>query len=310
MAAGAQHGYDKLTLFLPDRVQSLGLWVEQLVAESTGKEGKGVVPIAGESSTPPAGPDRLVVAVAIGDQRPAPDAVEQARASGIPAVVLEMTDPAAIGAEFLRWEVATAAAGLLLGINPFDEPNVQQAKDATGALLDQYKRDRRLVLPEPAATYDGVRLALSSAAQEALNGAPALSFLDLLAEGDYFALLPYVPPADEVLAAPLRAFRAAVREATGCATMFGFGPRYLHSTGQLHKGGPNTGVFALVIAEPETDLAIPGEPFSFGVLTVAQAIGDFQSLDRNGRRAMLVHMPRRDPELIRSVTSALLLART
>ena len=310
MAAGAQHGHDKLTLFLPDRLQSFGLWVEQLVAESTGKRGKGVVPIAGEPDSATLGSDRIAVAVTLAGEPPDLNVVEKARAARLPFATLEVPGAAGIGAEFLRWEVATAAAGLLMGINPFDEPNVQQAKDATRALLESYKRDARLVLPEPDAAYEGVRVALSTAARDQMNGAAALSFLDLIGPTDYFALLPYLPPDDEALAEPLRAFRAAAGDAAGCATMFGFGPRYLHSTGQLHKGGANNGVFAIVTAEPDTDLPIPGEPFSFGVLTMAQAIGDFQSLDRSGRRAMLVHMPRRDPELIRSFTSALLLART
>ncbi len=310
MAAGAQYGHDKLTLWLPERLESVGLWIEQLVAESTGKHGKGVVPIAGEPWGRALGSDRLAVTVTLSGEPVDHPALEQARAASLPLVTLHMQDVSSIGAEFLRWEVATAAAGLLMDINPFDEPNVQQAKDATRALLEVYKRDARLPLPEPDAAYKGVRIALSSTARDRLNGADALSFLDLLDPTDYFALLPYLPPGDETLASPLRAFRAAVGEVTGCATMFGFGPRYLHSTGQLHKGGPNTGVFAVVAAEPDTDLPIPGEPFSFGVLTMAQALGDFQSLDRSGRRAVLVHLPRRDPELIRSLTSALLLAKS
>jgi glucose-6-phosphate isomerase len=310
MAAGAQHGRDKLTLFLSERLHSFGLWVEQLVAESTGKQGVGVVPITGEAPTTTLGTDRVAVEVTFGAEPSDPAMTERLRAAGLPRATLQMPDTAAIGAEFLRWEVATAAAGLLLDINPFDEPNVQQAKDATRALLDVYRRDRRLTLPEPDGSHDGVRLALSSQARDSLNGEPALSFLDLIGEADYFALLAYLPPNDEALEGPLRAFRTAVGEAAGCATMFGFGPRYLHSTGQLHKGGANNGVFAILAAEPDTDLPIPGEPFSFGVLTMAQAIGDFQSLDRSGRRAVLVHFPTRDAELIRRFTSALLLAAT
>ena len=261
MAAGAQHGHDKLTLLLPDRLQAFGLWVEQLVAESTGKEGKGVIPIAGEATGAPFGTDRLAVAMALPGEPADPRAMDKAREAVLPIATLDVDGPVGIGAEFLRWEVATAAAGLLMTINPFDEPNVQQAKDATRALLEVYKRDARLVLPEPDAAYEGVRLALSSPARDQLNGAPALSFLDLIGNSDYFALLPYLPPDDGALTAPLAAFRAAVGDAAGCATMFGFGPRYLHSTGQLHKGGPNNCVFVIFVAEPDTDLAIPGEPF-------------------------------------------------
>ena len=310
MAAGAQHGRDKLTLLLPERLRALGLWVEQLVAESTGKKGKGIVPIAGEAPDAEYGDDRLAVAVAIEGEPPDVAWAEKVRAARAPSATLHMTGPQAIGAEFLRWEVATAAAGLVLEINPFDEPNVQQAKDATSVLLDTYRREARLTLPEPDGSFDGVRIALSTAARDTLSGASPLSFLDLLQPADYFALLAYLPPGDEPLASALLAFRSAVGTAAHCATMFGFGPRYLHSTGQLHKGGPNNGVFAIVAAEADIDLAIPGEPFSFGVLSMAQSIGDFQSLDRSGRRALFVHFPRRDAELIRRFTSALLLART
>ena len=306
MAAGASNGRDKLTLLLPDRLQSLGLWIEQLVAESTGKEGVGVVPIAGEPLSTPLGIDRLAVSFAIGDT---PD--EQARAIAeaaktVPAARISLPDVEAIGAEFFRWEVATTAAGLLLDINPFDEPNVQQAKDATRSLLAVYSAQKTLPVPEPDASVAGIRLSLSREAETRLDGETATSFLRLLQPGDYFGLLVYLPPDDPALEARLTELRTAIGAASGCATMFGYGPRYLHSTGQLHKGGPNNGVFMVITAEPASDLAVPGEPFSFGILETAQALGDFQSLDGTGRRAVYVHLPRRDPELIRTLSSALL----
>ena len=304
MAAGAGAGRDKLTLLLPDRLQSLGLWVEQLVAESTGKHGKGVVPIAGETSDASLGSDRVVVAVTLGTD--APD-LDRARAAGAPLVELQMPDVAAIGAEFLRWEVATAAAGLLLDINPFDEPNVQQAKDATGRLLDAYRSSRRLPIPEPDGSLEGARLTLSAAARDQLSGASADAFFATLQPSDYVGLLAYLPPDTPTFDGPLQEFRNSIATRMRCATMFGYGPRYLHSTGQLHKGGANNGVFVVITAEPEHDLEIPGEPFSFAVLEMAQAVGDFQSLDRAGRRALLVHLPARDVEQLRRVTARLLL---
>jgi glucose-6-phosphate isomerase len=305
MAAGAATGRDKLTLLVPTRLESFGLWVEQLVAESTGKLGKGVVPIAGESARLSLGADRVIVPVRVGNETPEPAVLERVKASGAPVVTIHLPDVHALGAEFLRWEIATATAGLLMGINPFDEPNVKQAKDATAALLDVYQQSRRLPLPEPHAEISGVRLTLSEAAQAQLSGAAASAFLRVIGPQDYFCLLAFLPPEDPGFAAALREFRIDVGARAECATMFGYGPRYLHSTGQLHKGGANNGVFLIVIAEPAEDLAIPDQPFSFSVLETAQALGDFQSLDRTGRRAMLMTMPQRDPELFRRVTASI-----
>ncbi len=310
MASGALTGRDKMTLLLPERLQSLGLWVEQLVAESTGKQGKGVVPIAGEAAGAPLGADRIVVAVTSGDEKPDASALARARDAAVPTASLHLDTVAGLGGEFLRWEIATAAAGFLLGINPFDEPNVAQAKDATRALLDVFKAQGRLPTPEPAAAVQGVRLALSDPAADQLAGAGAAAFLRLVQPGDYLALLAYVPSDEPAWASVLHRLRSAAGAAADCSTMFGFGPRYLHSTGQLHKGGAQNGVFIVVTAEPETDLAIPGEPFSFGVLEMAQALGDFQSLGQAGRRALHVHLPRRDPSLLTAIEAILITGRT
>jgi glucose-6-phosphate isomerase len=296
MAAAAHAGRDKLTLLAPERLESFGLWVEQLVAESTGKEGKGIVPIAGEAPDVPFGSDRAVVAVDLGGQTPR--GIDRVQTSGAPLIRLNAADALSLGAEFFRWEFATATAGWLLGINPFDEPNVQQAKDATRALLETYASRRPLPTPEVHAQLEGARLSLSNAAQETLGGSDALSFLQVIKPGDYVGLLAFLPPDEPVFATAFAHARATIGRRTSCATMFGYGPRYLHSTGQLHKGGPNTGVFILVSAESGEDSPIPGEPFSFGVLEMAQAIGDFQSLDRTGRRALHVHLPRRDAKLL------------
>jgi glucose-6-phosphate isomerase len=305
IAAGALNGRDKLTLLVPERLRSFGLWVEQLIAESTGKQGKGIVPITGESAEAPLGNDRVVVCVTLNGETADPGVLDRVRAAGLPLMTLTMSDVTSIGGEFLRWEVATAAAGRLLGINPFDEPNVQQAKDATKTLLETYRERGSLPIPEAHASVDGATLTLSAAAQDRLGGNDPASFLSTAEHGDYIGVLAYLPPDDEHLAAPLRELRAAAGAATGCATMFGFGPRYLHSTGQLHKGGANSGVFLVIAAEPATDLPIPGEPFSFGTLEMAQAIGDFQSLDRTGRRALLVRMSKREPALLRRIAAEL-----
>jgi glucose-6-phosphate isomerase len=307
MAASAGAGRDKLTLLVPRRLASFGLWVEQLVAESTGKEGKGVIPIAGETADARYGRDRAAVTVALEGETPDANAVERMRASGAPIVSLQMNDVYALGAEFFRWEVATAAAGWLLRINPFDEPNVQQAKDATRALLDVYVSQRRLPAPEPHSARDGVRLTLSDAAQQLLGTESPERFLTLLRPGDYFALLAFVAPAAPDFAAVLDRLRTAIATRES-ATMFGYGPRYLHSTGQLHKGGPATGVFLIVTVAPAADLAIPAEPFSFGVLEQAQALGDFASLEKTGRRALLVQLPRPDAALLGKLADILLAA--
>ena len=306
MAAAAKSGRDKLTLVLPTRLASFGLWVEQLVAESTGKHGKGVVPIAGESAGAPPGDDRAIVAVSLrGESPPALDAV---RTSGAPLFALNVDDVSDIGAEFLRWEVATATAGVLLEINPFDEPNVQQAKDATRALLDAYRSTGRLPAREPHGEIDGARLTLSDAAEKQLRRAD--QFLRLLGAGDYFGLLAYLPPDRDPFDGALQDIRTSVGKASGCATMFGYGPRYLHSTGQLHKGGANNGVFVIVSAPVEEDLPVPDEPFSFGILEMAQALGDFESLDEANRRALHVHLPRRDVSLLGKVFDRMLEARS
>jgi hypothetical protein len=305
MAAAASIGRDKLTLVLPKPLASFGLWVEQLVAESTGKQGKGIVPITGEPAGARLGSDRAIVSVSFAGEAPELplDFVHQ---SNIPLLELGVPDESAIGAEFLRWEVATAAAGLLMGINPFDEPNVQQAKDATRALLETYRSTGQLPVRVSHGDVDGVRLTLSAAAEQELQGVGAERFLRVLRAGDYFGLLAYVPPYREPFDSAFQDVRASVGGASGCATMFGYGPRYLHSTGQLHKGGANNGVFVIVTAAVQADLAIPEEPFSFGVLEMAQALGDFESLDRTGRRALHVHLPRRDVDLLRRVFDRLL----
>jgi hypothetical protein len=249
--------------------------------------------VFGESRDTTLGPDRLVVTVSLATSPPR-DGVPDPEA---PHMSLEMPDLAALGAEFLRWEVATATAGLLLGVNPFDEPNVQQAKSATGTLLDAYRRRRELPTPQPHAVLNDIPVTLSDPARAGLSGDPVQSFLRLARGTDYVAVLSYVAPDDPAWEQALQRFRAGVTARTGCAATIGYGPRYLHSTGQLHKGGPASGVFLIITADAGEDLAVPRESFSFGVLEMAQALGDFMSLDRTGRRVLLARLPRRDISL-------------
>jgi glucose-6-phosphate isomerase len=253
-------GRDKLTLFLPPQIASFGEWAEQLLAESTGKEGKGIIPIVGEPSAPPEkyASDRLFVV--IGEH---PD-VAGLRAAGHPVLQLPFEGPEQIGGEFLRWEFATAIAGQRLHINPFDQPNVQSAKDATSRILDQNITD--------AGPMPSVRDLVSKAGP-----------------GDYIAILAYLPRNAQTRR-ELQALRLDLRDRHRVATMLGFGPRYLHSTGQEHKGGPNTGVFILITDDAERDAEIPGAPFTFDRLRRAQALGDLQSLQSAGRRVAHVHL--------------------
>ncbi len=257
------------------------------------------------------GDDRLFVRL----KTPAPDGASATMvalaARGAPIIEIDWPEPSAIGAEFVRWEIATAIAGGLLQINPFDEPNVQQAKDATKKLLERFQADGRFPASAPDATRgDGATLTLTTSAKSGLAGkrpGDPTALLTLLKPGDYFAVLAYLGP-DAAIAEALAALRRAVRDRAHAATMLGYGPRYLHSTGQLHKGGPNSGVFALISATPRQDVPIPGQPFSFATLEHAQALGDFQSLDATGRRALHVHLPAPDAAGIRQLTDALLAA--
>jgi glucose-6-phosphate isomerase len=294
LGAAARAGRDKLTLLLPPRIESFGLWVEQLIAESTGKQGRGIVPVAGETTSAPPGNDRVAVAVRVDGVGVDDGVIDRVRDAGVPLMIIDMPGVDALGAEFFRWEIATATAGRLLDINPFDEPNVQQAKDATRALLDAYTTRGQFPPRAPDAIVDGLEVTFSETTRQRLASAGE-RFLEQLGAGDYFALLAYLPPADPTLDPVLRSLRDDVAVERRCATMLGYGPRYLHSTGQLHKGGPNSGVFLIVTAPAPSDVPVPDAPYTFGVLELAQALGDFQSLDRANRRAAHVHLPDRDP---------------
>ena len=289
----ARAGRDKLTLVFSPSLASFGSWVEQLVAESTGKSGRGIVPVAEERLGPPAAYRADRVFVAIG-QPSLPDttsaALDALTAAGHPVVRWTHEALAGAGGDFLRWEIATAVAGAVLEVDPFDEPNVAEAKAATQSVLQRTQSEGRFPDRTPAAR-DG-DLAAFAPVHATSPGAKAEDWIpSLLAQvqpGDYVGVLAYVhrTPARH---AALEAIRHGARDATGAAATLGYGPRFLHSTGQLHKGGPNTGVF-LQLTGDEGDLPIPDSAFGFGTLRAAQAAGDFDVLETRGRRVLRVHL--------------------
>ncbi|MCC7104893.1 MAG: glucose-6-phosphate isomerase [Chloroflexi bacterium] len=267
----ALQGRDKVTILPSPSIASFGLWAEQLLAESTGKQGRGLVPVAEEPLGDPEvyGGDRVFVAPLVaGDvDRELSWTLKTLEQAGHPVIRLELPDKQALGAEFFRWEFATAVAGALLGINPFDQPNVQESKDNTRAVLAELERS-------------GALPTVTSADVEAIG-----SFLEQGNPGDYVAIMAYVPPTAASDAA-LADLRVSLRERTHLATTLGYGPRFLHSTGQLHKGGPNSGLFIQLVSDVDEDLAIPGQPYTFGTLIQAQALGDLRSLADHGRRVI------------------------
>jgi len=292
IGACATKGRDKLTIVTDQNLSALGLWIEQLIAESTGKEGKGIVPVVDE----PLGEaglyndDRLFVSVSVGSQQPEIVAKLKAlEASGHPVVYRELRNLYDLGAEFFVWEFATAVAGWKLRINPFDQPNVQESKDKTKALLEAYKRDGRLPSENPQAREGS--LAIYSAQEgDSTNFSAALrQFCGEIEARDYVAVLAYIEETTETYQA-LQLIRKEIRDATRCATTVGYGPRFLHSTGQLHKGGPDSGVFLQLTASDAINFPIPSEPFTMGTLKDAQALGDFQSLQAHGRRAVRIDL--------------------
>ena len=291
LATHAQQGRDKLTLLCAPEIATLGWWLEQLVAESLGKQGVGVVPVEGEELGAPElyGSDRVFVHIALADMDE--DAAEQRLRvlgeAGHPVIRLHLAEPLDLGQEFFRWEVATAVAGHLLGVNPFDEPNVQESKDNTAALLQAFQAEG--VLPDETPVVTDNALALYGDCQGEAIGEVLRDFLGRVAPGDYVALMAYLPQEDE-MQSRLDAMRESIRAATGAATTVGYGPRFLHSTGQLHKGGPNTAVCLQLTTDIDGDVPIPGAPYSFGTFIQAQALGDMRSLQRHGRRVLRVHL--------------------
>ena len=265
----ARQGRDKVTLVAPPEFASFGTWAEQLIAESTGKDGTGLIPIDGERLGPidRYADDRVFVSLG------APDAeLEALAAAGHPVVSVPASSPEDLGALFFTFELATAIAGWRLGVNPFDEPNVSESKQNTAGLIDVFERDGVLPPAPPSAKDGDIR-----------------ELLESVGAGDYVALLAFVPRNEETTV-ELNALRLVVRDRLRVATTVGFGPRFLHSTGQLHKGGPNTGVFLQITTGHPDDVAIPGQKYSFGVLQAAQAAGDYHSLVLHDRRVARVHL--------------------
>jgi transaldolase/glucose-6-phosphate isomerase len=285
-------GRDKCTFVVSPRIASFGLWVEQLIAESTGKEGRGILPVASEPFGTPAdyGDDRLFVQLRLGaDSNGAEDALTGALAAdGHPVIVIDLDDVYDLGREFFAWEFAVAVVGHVLGINPFDEPNVQESKDNTSRVLKEFEASGTLDAPFIRDSGITVIAGSSSAAQPSLRGVLEELF-EAIAEGDYLAVTAYVQPTPRAQLA-FDAIRTAVRDARHVATTLGYAPRFLHSTGQLHKGGPPRGSFLQVTVSDQRDITIPGKPFTFGQLKRAQSIGDFQSLVSHGRPVARVHL--------------------
>ena len=299
----AKAGRDKVTILTSPAVWDFGAWMEQLIAESTGKEGKGLIPIDSERLGVPGvyGNDRVFVYISLASS-PAPDqerAVDALEAAGHPVIRLDMADPMDIGAQFFLWEIATAAAGHVLGINPFDQPNVQESKNYTKSLTDAYEQTGALPAEEPIFEGEGIKLFADAANATQLSGlvssrgsldAWIAAHLGRIGTGDYAAFNVYIDM-NNTNQKDIQAIRHCVRDAKRVATTLGFGPRFLHSTGQLHKGGPDSGVFTQVTCDDAHDLVIPGKRFSFGTLKAAQSTGDLLALSSRKRRLLRIHLP-------------------
>lgn len=298
----AKHGRDKVTIVSSPGLASFGAWLEQLLAESTGKAGKGIIPVDRETVGHPAvyGADRVFIYIRL---QAAPEksqdlAINRLERAGHPIVRIAVGDLYDIGQEFFRWEFATAVAGAIMGLNPFDQPDVEASKLATKELTAQYERTGTLPKESPIFEEGGIKLfadpGYAQLLQAAADPTPSLgrylaAHLDLLATGDYFALLAYLEM-DPTHEAELQAIRLRVRDIKHVATCIGFGPRFLHSTGQAYKGGPNTGLFLQITCEDAVDVRVPGQSYTFGLVKAAQARGDFQVLTERGRRLLRVHL--------------------
>jgi glucose-6-phosphate isomerase len=300
MGVAANKGRDKITLFTSPEIYDLGAWLEQLIAESTGKLGKGITPVDREAIGAPEvyGKDRIFAYIRLANSadKSQDAAVAAIEAAGHPVIHIELNDLYEIFGQFFTWEVATAVAGAVMGINPFDQPDVEAAKIETRRLTSEYEQTGRLPASKPMIADEGLLIFASEEyAKELKVGAGASlgsylrAHLSQIKAGDYFAILAYIPMFSEHEAA-IQEFRHRVRDMKRVATCLGFGPRFLHSTGQDYKGGPNTGVFLQITADHAQDLPIPGQKYTFGVVIDAQAAGDLAVLESRGRRALRVHL--------------------
>ncbi len=302
LGTAATHGRDKITIVTSSDISDLGAWLEQLIAESTGKLGKGIIPVDREALGAPEvyGNDRVFAYIhtehaAESQHESKLAAIEKA---GHPVVRISMADIYDLGAEFFRWEIATAIAGSILGINAFNQPDVEASKIVTKDLTSQYEKNGSLPAETPIVKDSGIQLFTdeknAAALAQATNGEKSLAaylkaHLARIGTGDYFALLGYVQMNDQHEKA-LQSIRHSVRDKKHVATCLGFGPRFLHSTGQAYKGGPNSGVFLQITCDDAVELPVPGQKYTFGVVKAAQARGDFQVLAERGRRALRVHL--------------------
>ena len=295
------YGRDKVTIIASPGIYDLGAWLEQLLAESTGKNGKGLIPVDRESPASPEayGDDRVFVYLRLESDTDASldvsvDALEDA---GQPVVRIYVGEVYNLGQEFFRWEIATAVAGSIIGLNPFDQPDVEASKVATKKLTEEYERSGSLPAEAPFFESEGIKLFADERNTKDLNASVkdrslrgyVKAHLDRLQPGDYFALLAYLEMND-ANEAVLQSARHEVRDRRRVATCLGFGPRFLHSTGQAYKGGPNTGVLLQVTCDDAIDLPVPGQKYTFGIVKAAQARGDFEVLAERGRRALRVHL--------------------
>jgi transaldolase/glucose-6-phosphate isomerase len=287
----AKRGQDKVTFLVPSTLSAMGMWLEQLLAESTGKEGKGLLPVAGETPGTPAvyGEDRVFIYLKLkgADDSALEKQVAALRDAGRPVVTIHMNDLFDLGREFFGWEFATAVAGSVLGINPFDQPNVQESKDNTNRLLETVRKTGILPAEDPDLTEGALSLYASNAAA---NVAETLGqFFGQAQPGNYVAIMAYLTETPAITAA-LQAIRLRLRDTLHVATTVGYGPRFLHSTGQYHKGGPDTGLFLQLTSDEGERIAIPDEPYTFNVFKRAQAWGDLEALRKHGRRVIRVHL--------------------
>jgi transaldolase / glucose-6-phosphate isomerase len=301
LGTAAKAGRDKVTIITSPGISDLGAWLEQLLAESTGKVGKGIIPVDRENLAPPAvyGNDRVFVYVRL---ESGPDADQDAKVAAIekaghPVVRTAMSDIYELGAEFFRWEIATAVAGGIIGINAFNQPDVEASKIATRSLTSEYEKNGSLPAEKPILDDGGIKLftdeknavELAKTVGDRSLAGYLKAHLARIKAGDYFAVLGYIQMNDENQSS-LQSLRHAVRDSKRVATCLGFGPRFLHSTGQAYKGGPNSGVFLQVTCDDSVELPVPGQKYTFGVVKAAQARGDFQVLAERGRRALRVHL--------------------
>jgi glucose-6-phosphate isomerase len=301
LGIAANAGRDKITIFTSPEIYDLGAWLEQLIAESTGKLGKGLTPVDREAIGAPEvyGDDRIFAYVRLAGTADSSqdDQVAALEAAGHPVIHIEISDLYEIFGQFFSWEVATAVAGSVMGINPFNQPDVESAKIETRALTSAYEQTGKLPERKPVLVDAGIELyateayaaTLKAAAPQASLAGYLRAHLNQIHNGDYFAALAFLPMFPEYEAV-IQGFRHKVRDAKKVATCLGFGPRFLHSTGQDYKGGPNSGVFLQITGENAVDVKIPEQKYSFGVVIEAQAAGDLAVLEARGRRALRVHL--------------------